>query len=453
MKLKDRHEKEHMTILLIIIVVLQTSFQMRLAKAAPEWSQDELLAAFTDLCDAHPIHASYVTIGKTIQNRSILAFRIGNPKGGVVMWDGTLHGGEVVGGKIAYLMAKWVLENSTFDPDARRILERNYLIFIPVINMDTYNRQNMRRVYDFENGTVVNIPYGVNLNRNFVYNWGESGASDPNDRSEYRGLYPGSEPETQAVRNAFQTYRPKFYVNTHQGAGPWIGSWYASNRATANWVVNRISTMSSETDVSPYPIQNVGWGGMAVADAYYFGSSSWLLELDDRTDTNPSLSTIQTTYFPKCLPIVRAMCEYCEVTTINYAVERDGRAFIVSIDSNCTVSNFMFNQTSGKIDFNVSRRLGEAGFCNVTFLTQLLEGPFRVLLDGSSIIPIEKSNSTHTSLYFTYTNNNHIVEITETPIVSEFSTIAANVLVLAVLALMLLLTKRSYTGNKSHRNL
>jgi SAM-dependent methyltransferase len=71
------------------------------------------------------------------------------------MWDSTLHGGEVAGGEVAYLMAKWVLENSTFDPNARRILERNYLIFIPVINVDTYNRQNMRRVYDFGNGTVV----------------------------------------------------------------------------------------------------------------------------------------------------------------------------------------------------------------------------------------------------------------------------------------------------------
>jgi hypothetical protein len=444
----------NMTILLIItMVILQTSFQMRPAKAAPQRSKEELLAAFKNLCEAHPTHASYVTIGKTIQNRSILAFRIGNPNGGAVMWDAALHGGEVVGGEIAYLVAKWVLENSTFDPNARRILERNYLIFIPVINMDTYSRQNMRRVYDFDNGTVVNIPYGVNLNRNFVYNWGESGTGNPDDANEYRGLYAGSEPETQAVRNALQTYRPRFYVNTHQGQGPWIGYWYESDRATANWVVDRISNMSSETDVSTYPVKQTGWGGMAVSDAYYSGSSSWLLELDDGKDWNPSLSIIQTTYFPKCLPIVRAMCEYCEVSTINYTIERDGRAFTVSIDSNCTVSNFMFNQTSGKIDFSVPRQQGEAAFCNVTFSTQLLEGPFRVLLDGSPIIPIEKSNSTHTSLYFTYTNNNHIVEITGTPIVSEFSTIAANVLVLAVLALMLLLTKRSYTGNKSHRNL
>jgi len=306
----------NMTILLIItMVILQTSFQMRPSKAAPQRSKEELLAAFKNLCEAHPTHASYATIGKTIQNRSILAFRIGNPNGGAVMWDAALHGGEVVGGEIAYLVAKWVLENSTFDPNARRILERNYLIFIPVINMDTYSRQNMRRVYDFDNGTVVNIPYGVNLNRNFVYNWGESGTGNPDDTTEYRGLYAGSEPETQAVRNALQTYRPRFYVNTHQGQGPWIGYWYESDRATANWVVDRISNMSSETDVSTYPVKQTGWGGMAVSDAHYSGSSSWLLELDDGKDWNPSLSIIQTTYFPKCLPVVRAMCEYCEVTT------------------------------------------------------------------------------------------------------------------------------------------
>jgi hypothetical protein len=357
------------------------------------------------------------------------------------MWDGTLHGGEVVGGKIAYLMAKWVLENSTFDPDARRILERNYLIFIPVINMDTYNRQNMRRVYDFGNGTVVNIPYGVNLNRNFVYNWGESGTGNPDDANEYRGLYAGSEPETQAVRNALQTYRPRFYVNTHQGQGPWIGYWYESDRATANWVVDRISNMSSETDVSTYPVKQTGWGGMAVSDAYYSGSSSWLLELDDGKDWNPSLSIIQTTYFPKCLPIVRAMCEYCEVSTVNYTIERDGRVFIVSIDSNCTVSNLMFNHTSEKIDFNVSRQYGKAAFCNVTFSTQLLGGPYRVLLDGSPIIYIEKSNSTHTSIYFTYSQSRQHIEVTGITPVSEFQTITAFLVFLTVLTLVFLFLK------------
>jgi hypothetical protein len=52
MQLKDGHEKEDMAILLIItVVILQASFQMGLVKTAPEWSQEELLAAFTNLCE------------------------------------------------------------------------------------------------------------------------------------------------------------------------------------------------------------------------------------------------------------------------------------------------------------------------------------------------------------------------------------------------------------------
>jgi hypothetical protein len=199
--------------------------------------------------------------------------------------------------------------------------------------------------------------------------------------------------------------------------------------------------MSSETDVSTYPVKQTGWGGMAVSDAYYSGSSSWLLELDDGKDWNPSLSIIQTTYFPKCLPIVRAMCEYCEVSTVNYTIERDGRVFIVSIDSNCTVSNLMFNHTSEKIDFNVSRQYGKAAFCNVTFSTQLLGGPYRVLLDGSPIIYIEKSNSTHTSIYFTYSQSRQHIEVTGITPVSEFQTITAFLVFLTVLTLVFLFLK------------
>jgi len=423
------------------VLILQASLQMMPARGASEWSKDELLAAFVSLCEAHPTHASYEVIGNTIENRSILAFKIGNPKGGVVMWDATLHGGESAGGEVAYLMAKWVLENSTFDPNARRILERNYLIFIPVIKVDTYNRQNMRRVYDFGNGTVVNIPYGVNLNRNFVYNWSQSGTSNKYDRSEYRGLYPGSEPETQAIRNALQMYRPDFYVNTHQGGGPWLGNWWESDRATANWVTNRIANISSDTNVTPYRVQGVGLAGMAVADAYSFGINAWLLELDDGRDWDQN--TVQRSFFPKALPIVRAMCEYSEVLTVNYPLEHDGNSSDISIDSNSNVSNFMYNSTLQEIGFDIFGQLGRAGFCNVTLATQLLVTPYTVLLDGFPVNPLENSNSTHTSIYFAYQQSTQHIEIKETTAVPEFPTIAAFLAVLSILTLFLMLFKRN----------
>ena len=435
-------KKTNLSLLLIIaILILQISLQTVPARTASQWTKDDLLAAFIDLCEAHPTLASYVTIGTTVENRSILAFRIGNPKGGVVMWDSALHGGEVAGGEVAYLMAKWVLENSTFDPNARRILERNYLIFIPVINVDTYNRQNMRRVYDFGNGTVVEIPHGVNLNRNFVYKWGESGTSNKYDTSEYRGLYQASEPETQAIMNALQTYHPDFYVNTHQGGGPWLADWWECDQDIANWVVNRISNMSSETNVTPYRVQTVGLGGMAVADAYYFGSHAWLLELDNGEywDNN----TVKTSFFPKCLPIVRAMCEHCEVLTVKYQIEHDGHNSTVTIDSNSTVSNFMYNYTSEKLGFNVSGLLGRTGFCNVTFQTQSLGPPYSVLINGSALTTVVVSNSTHTSIYFTYPLNTQYIEISETTTTPEFPTITAFLVLLAVLTLVLRLARRS----------
>ena len=137
------------------------------------------------------------------------------------------------------------------------------------------------------------------------------------------------------------------------------------------------------------------------------------------------------------------MCEYCEVSTVNYTIERDGHAFIVSIDSNCMVSNFMFNHTSEKIDFNVSRQYSKAAFCNVTFSTQLLGGPYRVLLDGSPIIPTEKSNSTHTSIYFTYSQSNQHIEVTGITPISEYPTITTFLVFVAVLTLLSLSLKTS----------
>jgi hypothetical protein len=74
--------KTNLSLLLIItILILQISLQIVPTRTASEWTKDDLLAAFIDLCEAYPTLASYVTIGTTIENRSILAFRIGNPKG------------------------------------------------------------------------------------------------------------------------------------------------------------------------------------------------------------------------------------------------------------------------------------------------------------------------------------------------------------------------------------
>jgi hypothetical protein len=49
------------------------------------------------------------------------------------------------------------------------------------------------------NKPTANSCIGTDLNRNWDYHWGESGASKYSCAEIYRGVKAGSEPETQAV--------------------------------------------------------------------------------------------------------------------------------------------------------------------------------------------------------------------------------------------------------------
>jgi len=72
---------------------------------------------------------------------------------------------------------------------------------------------------------------GVDLNRNYGYEWNatcDSGSDDPN-AEDFRGLAPFSEPETQAIRDLAMQNDFKYAVSFHSGAEDILYPWgYAS---------------------------------------------------------------------------------------------------------------------------------------------------------------------------------------------------------------------------------
>ncbi len=99
--------------------------------------------------------------------------------------------------------------------------------------------------------TVNATTSGVDLNRNFDFDWKNSGSSDPLS-SGYRGASPFSEKETQAFRDLILERKPIFGISFHQGLNreggevfyPWGGTsgnnimLYTFANHYANWVFN-----------------------------------------------------------------------------------------------------------------------------------------------------------------------------------------------------------------------
>jgi len=92
--------------------------------------------------------------------------------------------------EVMYHYAKWLLESP--ESAAKRILESNLTVIVPVVNVDKYSNSRKN----------VN---GVDLNRNFAYGWHAS--ADPT-RYDYGGPSPESEPETKALARFLERLKP-----------------------------------------------------------------------------------------------------------------------------------------------------------------------------------------------------------------------------------------------------
>jgi hypothetical protein len=280
-KMKLRNIELAFGLLFILNLVI---CQIFIVDAWSNRSYDDLREGFMNLASDYPELMSFETIGMTVENREIILFKIGNPIGGVVLFDGAMHGWENLGSEVLFLYARWLLTSG--DSMAESILESTYTLLIPALNVDSYNetRKNAN---------------GVDLNRNFATNW-EYSESRPTYSEYYGGSSPLSEPESQALIGVMQKYKPNFYGNLHEGGTYYAGSTYG-NRTYYSELVSKISDLSLELDVHPYYYHGEFRGsGMAISDAAVEGITSFLIELND-----PAIpvTNIETEIFPRFMVI------------------------------------------------------------------------------------------------------------------------------------------------------
>lgn len=128
---------------------------------------------------------------------------------------------------------------------------------------------------------------------------------------------------------------------------------------------------------------------------------------------------------------VRSFNDYMDQAEATYAVSKaktfdvvvDEIHYPVSILSNSTVSDFSFNQTEMQISYNVTGDSNVTGYCNVTIPNDLLtDSPWTIKAGNTTIIDYDdKTNDTHTFLYFTYAHESPLkVTIKGTWVIPEF---------------------------------
>ena len=182
------------------------------------------------------------TLGTTVKGRPIWGLRIAKPILGpdtrpVVFYNALTHAREPEGMQALFYFVDDLLARYGSDPVATYLLEHRIIYIVPVVNPDGYVqnqttnpggggmwRKNLR---DNDLSGTVTGGDGVDLNRNYGYQWGldNMGSSGSMSSDTYRGPSAFSEPETQAERDIVVALQPKTGLSFHTYSDLILNPW------------------------------------------------------------------------------------------------------------------------------------------------------------------------------------------------------------------------------------
>jgi len=185
------------------------------------------------------------SLGVTEEGRTIWGVEIsdnpGVPESGeaVAYYDALHHAREPQSMATIMYYMYWLLDNYGTNAEATYLVNNRRMCFVPIVNPDGYFynqttnpdgggswRKNRRN-----NGGS----FGVDLNRNYSYQWGyDNLGSSPTPSSDtYRGPSPLSEPESRAVRAFTMTKMPSVAWSTHSVAGRYLNPYSYADTVTS----------------------------------------------------------------------------------------------------------------------------------------------------------------------------------------------------------------------------
>lgn len=174
---------------------------------------EQILRRAEELAREYPQLITRLQLGETTQlHRPIYAYRLSNRAADVqerpgVLFNGGHHSAELMGPEIVLALMEKLLAGYGVVPEVTGWLDTLEIYLVPVINVDGHNivtsgrdprwQKNARDVNS--DGTIGFYREGVNVNRNYDFNWTMGGSGEPAVNG-YRGEYPFSEAENRAMR-------------------------------------------------------------------------------------------------------------------------------------------------------------------------------------------------------------------------------------------------------------
>ncbi len=198
----------------------------------------EAITEMTTYAAAHPSIAKVDTIGASIEGRAIVAVKISDnvaleePEPDVLV-AGCHHARELMSVELPLYLMRRLLDGYGTDPVLTALVNERQIWVIPVVNPDGYVY-----VEEHQGGTSdtwwrknrrpnADGSFGVDLNRNYGYNWGyDNIGSSPTPSSDvYRGTGPFSEPENGAIRDLVAAHPFRISASFHSYGDLFLYPW------------------------------------------------------------------------------------------------------------------------------------------------------------------------------------------------------------------------------------
>ncbi len=191
---------------------------------------EETYAAAAALAVNYPNLATWIDVGESWQKAigplpgyDMMVLKLTNSaivgQKPVLFITASIHAREYAPAEIATRFAEYLVNNYGIDPDVTWMLDYQEVHIMFHANPDgrkiAETGSSWRKNRDNDDG--CSTTYGVDLNRNFTYQWGTGGSSTNPCDETYRGPSAGSEPETQAI----QAYISSVFIDQRgTGAAP-----------------------------------------------------------------------------------------------------------------------------------------------------------------------------------------------------------------------------------------
>ncbi|HEU4882468.1 MAG TPA: M14 family metallopeptidase [Longimicrobium sp.] len=184
-----------------------------------------------------PSLVQIVTLGNSLEGRPIRAIKISDnpgtdePAEADVVFVALHHAREWLATETALFVAEQILMRYATDPQVQADVNDAQIWIVPVVNPDGYAHTVAVGGYRYWRKNRRNNgggTFGVDLNRNWGYQWGLlSGSSNVSSDDTYHGTGPFSEPELVVLRNFLDSRKARLesFVSYHTFSELWLRPW------------------------------------------------------------------------------------------------------------------------------------------------------------------------------------------------------------------------------------